>query len=168
MVYIFHGKDPFLRQAQVAKLIRELGCPKVAYTSEAPPEKGEMLGTDLFGGVRILVLSGLLSELLGKNVEHVSAYKESSNHIIFVEDALDKRLTLSKQLLGDKDIISVVCDTPQGKELAAWIEQRTGELGGTIAKPATDLLMERLGFTIEKSGYGQKESSVSLAHANPE
>lgn len=97
--------------------------------------------TDLFSRRKVFVFDGVMPELQDKLEDLIT----SKNSIVISVESLDKRKKENKDLLANKDIIVKEFNLPHGMELNKWIENRVGELGGKIAKPAVDELAVRLG-----------------------
>ena len=110
-----------------------------------------MLYQDLFSGKKIFVLENLLASLDLKE-GMLEKLVRSENRIILLEEKADKRSSLVKSLLADKNVEQKIFDLPHGKQLDAYIVKRAAELGGRISPAAADLLARKLETQETKAG----------------
>lgn len=141
MLYIIVGEDRWSRQKYIQKLQKQLSLPVREYDSDSRVLTEDLLAGDLFGGATLFLLSGLLPQFIA----HVDALKASQNHIVLMEEKVDKRTSEIKKLLKDSGITRVECAAPEAAGLPAWIEAKAKDLGTTIDRSATAELIARVG-----------------------
>lgn len=159
-MYIFFGSDDFSRQQYVTEFIAQKGLPVVFLVSPSFAELENSLQADLFAGVQTIVVSGAVGTTV--TVETVPLLKSSANHIVLVEDALDKRLTLTKQLLKDSDILTKEFAVPEGDQLISWVLERAKERGGHLDSKTAQFFLQFMGIETAPVRGSFTEKAVSL------
>jgi DNA polymerase III delta subunit len=145
MLTILLGPDSFSKKEYIQTLA-EKSKAEVAffYAADELPHASELTEQNLFSKSKVFgVFDSIskfdLSELI------VKQFIESGNQIVFVEEKLDKRSNVNKELLANKSITVKDFPLPHGKELNKWIEQRVKQSGGVIDADAVEALAIKVG-----------------------
>lgn len=152
MLELLIGTDDFTKNEYVTQKILEHKAEKEFFAIESLKQAGAMLEQSLFGGLKVYILEAQVN-WLSDNVL-VEKLANSKNIILFLESKLDKRLSQTKALLSNKNILVKNFEVPVGQELENWIMERVVSLGGKIAKSATKILAEN--FVGQSNPYASK------------
>lgn len=144
MLSIFLGTDDFSKKEQIGALAKDKGAEVEFFVSkEEVGDLARLTEQNLFSKHKIFVLEGLASQFEWS--ENLEKLIQSANHIILVEEKLDKRFAALKILVKDERIQIKDFPLPHGPELNRWIQQRVKQLGGNISSTAVEVLAIRLG-----------------------
>jgi DNA polymerase III delta subunit len=140
MIYLLIGPDDFSKR----EFIRDLAAKhklEVERVEEITPAALQHLNEpSLFAPAKIFVLPGALASVdMDKELD---GWSKSANHIVLVEEKLDKRKSSSQALLKDKRITVKEFPIPEGKDLEKWIAAHLAALGGEIKPDALRSLTE--------------------------
>lgn len=114
------------------------------FTDDKVPDVGVLTEQNLFSKAKVFVLAGL-TDKLGLDEAKIALLVKSPNHIVLLEEKLDKRTSSNKTLLLSKGVTVQEFLLPHGRELNAWITARSKALGVTMDVGAVEELARRLG-----------------------
>jgi DNA polymerase III delta subunit len=129
MVYLFLGADDFSKKLRIKQLAK-LHKADLSFHNTAKPNLEDMAGETLFGGKRVFVLEGLISEF--ELERDLPALVKSSQVIVFSEEKLDKRKSATAAWLKYKDIEVEEFAAPQGPTLRQWVADRVKDMNSKI------------------------------------
>lgn len=143
MLHVLLGKDFFAKQSYIDDLAEKSHTDITRYTTETLPELGSLVVQTLFSKPSIVVLDGCLSK--SEVVEFAKTLADASDTFVIVEDKVDKRKGDITKLLKLPNITVKDFPVPHGSALLEWIEQHAKDLGGSIARSASTMLVRLLG-----------------------
>ena len=143
MLSLLLGSDDFSKKQFIDELAKEQKADVVFFGSDDNPSVEELIQADLFNKAKVFGLKNLVGNYNRQSI--VEKFIVSKNHIIVIEEKLDKRLTENKQLVANKNITTKEFSLPHGRELNDWIMERAKALGGKIQSPAAEALAQALG-----------------------
>lgn len=160
MFTILLGPNDFSKSEYINSLAqKDKAEVEVFADAEHLPAAQNLAGQDLFSKAKIFVLRGLVKYFSSEAI--VEKLIASKNHVIMVEEKLDKRLSENKYLLAKKSISVQEFALPHGNELNKWIANRATSLGGAISSSALESLAVALGRDDAKeTKFGGKVTSV--------
>ena len=144
MITLLLGSDDFSKKLRIRELAQKTKA-EVA-TLSSPDELADVRSLteqNLFSKPKIFVLENLASKFDWD--EHMDALAASTNYIFLVEEKLDKRLSATKVLLGNKRLVAETYQLPHGPALDAWIISRAETLGVSINRQAANALARQVG-----------------------
>jgi len=145
MLYIFLGPDDFTKKERIRELAEKTGAKVESFFGDDQlPSIDRFMEQDLFSSCKVFVMNQGLGKY-GLEEKQIVALADCNNHIIFIEEKLDKRSASNKKLLENKKIVVKDFPLPHGREVDTWIKKRVTELGGKIADGAVELLAKRIG-----------------------
>jgi DNA polymerase III delta subunit len=130
VISIFLGPDNFSKREQIKSLASQ-GSLEISFYSgqDQLPPLSNFLEQSLFSAAKMFVLEQGIGQY-DLNEKNITALSASSNHIVFIEEKLDKRSVQNKKLLGNKNVNIVNFTLPHGRQVNECIEKRVRELGG--------------------------------------
>lgn len=143
MLHILLGKDVFAKQSYIDDLATKSRADITRYTTETLPELDSLIVQTLFSKPSIVVLDGCLSK--SDVVEFASTLADASDVFVITEEKVDKRKTDITKLLKLPNIVVKDFPVPHGLVLLEWIEKHAQDLGGSIERPASTMLVRLLG-----------------------
>lgn len=119
MLYLLFGPETYLRDEFVVSVCNKhkLSAKRISSNST---QAEDVIGGDLFSPVSVMLILGINKDLVTGSA--LAKMKASPNHIIFWEEKLDKRLLWVKELMADKSIEKIACETPSGVNLLEWVK----------------------------------------------
>lgn len=144
MLILLLGPDDFSKKEYIDSLVAERESEAQVFSdAENLPQADNLIGQDLFGGLKTFVLKGLISHF--NDLAVIGKLVVSKNQIIISEEKLDKRLSANKSILADKKITVKEFNLPHGKDLDSWLINRAKILIGSISPKAANDLAIALG-----------------------
>ncbi|MBI5530053.1 MAG: hypothetical protein HY918_00945 [Candidatus Doudnabacteria bacterium] len=144
MLYLFLGPNDFEKQQQVAVLEQKLGIkPEIFSDAENMPMAEDLAGQDLFSKQKIYVLRNMAAKFADEAI--VNSLAGGKNHIIFLEEKLDKRNADNKKMLANPKVEVRQFALPHGEELNNWLKQRAQDYKLSMDNEALEALAVRLG-----------------------
>ncbi len=167
MLYVYFGPDEHSKRTALKALASRTNLPMVEFSAtNAPKSLDELLSQDLFSGSQVIVLHNLIKDWLTD--ARLEQYVTTQNHIVFVEDALDKRTKFYKDLTANKNVHAKEFEAPSLESLPQWIKNFVAAKHVSIEESAIDLLLLRLGATNQiGNGFGASPE-VSLLQLEQE
>lgn len=161
MLYVWYGPNEYAKEEQILAHIKKTGLVRVDFSASNPPTSVDaLLAQDLFSGGQVIVLDGLVTSLLQEKT--IPQFAASSNHLIFIEPTLDKRLKTTKDLLAHPQVNSKEFLAPSLEQLPEWLVAQAKARGGVLRRQEAVLLLQRLGLGSELSGLPGASVEVSL------
>ena len=140
MLILLLGPDDFSKDQYLEDLrLKNKAEVEVFGVGDELPRAEYFCEQNLFAQARIFVLRSVLSKFGLKDAE-LEKLIATPNHIVVVEEKLDKRTVETKKLLANKKIKVQEFALPHGRELDVWIVERVRQLGGSIQPEAVDEL----------------------------
>lgn len=147
--------------------IKKTGLVRVDFSASNPPASIDtLLAQDLFSGGQVIVLDGLVTSLLQEKT--IPQFAASSNHLIFIESTLDKRLKTTKDLLVHPQVSAKEFLAPALEQLPEWLVAQAKARGGVLRRQEATLLLQRLGLSSELSGVPGASADISLGRLTQE
>jgi DNA polymerase-3 subunit delta len=170
MFYLFHGEDEFSRSETLAALREKMGDPGLAELNTTVFDGSKVTLGELqhaCGSVpfmadrRLVIVEGLLTRLESKAkegalpawqkeyLEELTQYLQrlpETTRLIFVEDrSISKNNPVLRLALADERGHVKEFNSPQGRALNRWIEERVRKKGGQINPAAVETLAAFVG-----------------------
>jgi DNA polymerase III delta subunit len=161
MLYLLLGPERFLHTDFIESLSDKFSAPVIVIQSEdALSDRAELSSQDLFATQKIFVIAeGLTKRGM---LEFIDELKASKNHIVILEDKLDRRKTETATIIKDPQIVVVDCVTPDGAGLVKWLEQRAKKYGTSFEAGAASYLLATLGQQEVKNFRAPAQPQVNL------
>ncbi|MCW5877309.1 MAG: DNA polymerase III subunit delta [Anaerolineales bacterium] len=158
-IYLFHGDDEPAIKAATAALVTQLGDPSTAEMNTAHFEgslsldalTGAAMAMPFLSARRVVSVLGAAktfnaAEPRAAFIRFLEQIPASTAFVIQEFAALDAKHWLLKwvQAAGSRAQVQRF-ELPKGPQMAAWLQQRTTELGGTLQPQAAVALVQLLG-----------------------
>ncbi len=145
MLTVLYGPDSTRIKTRIGRYSQEVGKSPVFFTQDNPPTSvSELVLPDLFSGTGLFVLKGLLKELLTE--ENLETWVNSQNQIIFWEESLDGRTTLTATLKKHQQAHLEDYALPEYSGLLGFVKDLAIQEGVEIGQAAIKELIFRLGY----------------------
>ncbi len=152
-VYVFHGKDAFLRDQAYGSLVdsilgdadRQLCLSQFDATAELAVVLDELRTLPFLAPHRVVVVRNA-ETFIAANRDSLEKYLDkpaSSGTLILLVASLDSRTRLAKKIPTIGEIIA--CNSPEGPELVRWIIAAAGNQNKTIDSQAANQLAQWVG-----------------------
>ncbi len=158
MLYLLLGSESFLHKDFIGSLADKFSAPVIEIGSDDVfPDKAELSSQDLFAEEKIFVIfEGLTKRGM---LEFIEELKASKNHIVILEDKLDRRKKETASIIKDPEITVVDCVTPLGAELVKWLDLRAKKYGTSFETGAASYLLTTLGQLGEVKNFKEPVQS---------
>lgn len=161
MLYLLLGPERFLHKDFISSLADKFSAPvMVIEGDDVLPDKAELSSQDLFATQKIFVISEGFSKR--DMLNFTDELKVSKNHIVILEDKLDRRKTETATIIKDPEVVVIDCVTPDGAGLVKWIEQRAKKYDTSFEVGAARYLLSTLGQQEVKNFKVPVQSQINL------
>lgn len=147
MITLLLGTDYLAKKKYISTEAKKLGAEINNYTdSSSLPAANELFEQQLFGGIKIVVLTNCWKNFDESFIEDLLRAGESKTaQLYIVEDSLDQRKKVNKEFVKDKRVILIQMDAPVGiAQSTEWIKKFVKENNFTIEPDAAQALAHAL------------------------
>lgn len=143
MITILLGTDQITKQKYLAELLTEKQLePRKFRSGDALPRLDSLSEPTLFGPASAYIFDHCWKDL---DPEALLAQVQTPAHIVIIEESIDQRKTVNKNILHDKKITVKDFSAPNGPAMIGkWLTNHAEELGVAIDKQAVTQLTEAL------------------------
>ncbi len=143
MITILLGGDTLSKQNYISEQMaaKKLEARKIR-SGDALPNLDSLSATALFGAKEAFIFENCWKELDAEQL--MAKHAESDAEIFIVEESIDQRKTVNKEIVKDRRITVKTFELPLGSSAEKWLSKHAGELGMKIEPNAIKSLAHAL------------------------